>query len=149
MTVFLDTNVFVYAVDPTDARKHASARRLLSNLRGRGAAVISTQVVGEFTAVLLGKLGRTHAREQALAQARSLAALWPVLGVDPRTVTWAHELCARYAISYWDAQVLATALLGECTAILTGDVLASELAGVSYANPFAAGFNLADLPGAS
>ena len=52
---FLDSNVLVYAYDPSDPRKQRIAQSLI--LRAlTGEAVASSQVLGEFAATLLHKL---------------------------------------------------------------------------------------------
>lgn len=52
---FLDSNILVYAYDPSDPRKQRIAQGLI--LRAlTGEAVASSQVLGEFAATLLHKL---------------------------------------------------------------------------------------------
>ena len=51
---FLNTNVLVYAYDPSDARKQRVAQDLVRALAGD--IVVSTQVLSEFAATLLHKM---------------------------------------------------------------------------------------------
>jgi predicted nucleic acid-binding protein len=57
MTVreFLDTNILVYAYDPSDRRKQQIAQGLLKRALA-GEIVISTQVLAEFAVTLLHKM---------------------------------------------------------------------------------------------
>ena len=52
---FLDTNVLVYAYDDLSPRKQQIAQELLRRAM-KGEAVVSSQVLAEFAAVLLHKV---------------------------------------------------------------------------------------------
>ena len=49
---FVDTNVFVYAQDRREPKKHSAAISLLGGLNGHEQLVISTQVINELCSVL-------------------------------------------------------------------------------------------------
>ncbi len=136
LRAFIDTNVFVYAIDPTEPEKRERARDVLASHGRTRTGVISTQVVAEFTSVVSAKLRQTGAEGEAVRHARAMLDVWPVLAVDARTVSVALEIRERHMLSYWDAQILASAVLDGCDTVLTEDVPASHLLGVSYVDPF-------------
>ena len=78
---FLDTNVFVYAVDPTDQRKQEIARDLLRQGLVDGSTCTSYQVTQEWLNVVL-KLARTPL---GASQARAFIdrAILPITSVWP------------------------------------------------------------------
>lgn len=142
--IFIDTNVFVYAVDPGYPWKAEAARWVLDHLLATGRGIISTQVIGEF--VRATSRGRTDAaqRVRTANEARLLLEEWATVPLTSRIVENALTTWARHQIPYWDAQMCATALDVGCKTILTEDVRATT-EGVRYVNPFAEGFTLRDL----
>ena len=54
---FVDTNVLAYAEDRHDPRKQGVARDLIRSALRQKSYVVSTQVLAEFFAVAVGKLG--------------------------------------------------------------------------------------------
>ncbi|MBE0476299.1 MAG: hypothetical protein IBX62_04265 [Coriobacteriia bacterium] len=57
------------------------------------------------------------------------------------------ELHAAHGVHYRDAQILATARLNGCGAVLTEDIASPALAGIRFANPFVEGFDLREAVG--
>ncbi len=56
--MLVDSNVLIYLVDPSDATKHAVARRLLEEIiRHPQNYVVATQNLREFASVALKKMG--------------------------------------------------------------------------------------------
>jgi len=55
--VFLDTNIFVYANDGRDAAKQGQAIALVTRELREANGVVSTQVLMEYAAVAMAKLG--------------------------------------------------------------------------------------------
>jgi predicted nucleic acid-binding protein len=135
-TVFIDTNVLVYAASNAvgDRAKRAVARQVLAE-SGIG---FSAQVLQEFYAVAATKqrLGMTH--EESLAVLQSLAA-FPVWPVTRELVLEAVDAKQRFGISYWDAAILAAAKQMGCRVVFSEDLNAGqEYDGVKVVNPFEA-----------
>ena len=63
---FLDTNVLVYAYDPSDPRKQQIAQNLVRRAVA-GEIAASSQVLGEFAAALLHKLKPAGKPEDVMA----------------------------------------------------------------------------------
>ena len=132
--VFVDSNVFLYAVDEANPRKQEAARNwraeLWKNRRGR----VSFQVLGEFYVNAVRK--RPAAREEARAEVRDLLAWNPVLA-DAGLLERGWKLQDRYGLSYWDALIVAAAKVAACRYLLTEDLQAGQkLDGIEVVNPF-------------
>jgi len=133
-TVFVDTNVFVYALDEADPKKQQSARvwreELWKSHRGR----TSFQVLHEFCAKVTQKW--PAAREEARAEVRDLLA-WQPIAVDARLLERGWKIQDRYKLSFWDALIVAAAKSVSCRYLLTEDLQAGQdLDGVVVVNPF-------------
>lgn len=132
---FIDTNIFVYALDASDHVRRHAANAVLRKALVDGTGVISTQVVSEFVAVL--SRGRSAPSERA--RVAELAALmleeWPVVPLTTSVTSLALRLWSGHALSFWDVQILAAARVAECQTIITADVH-ETIAGVRYVDPF-------------
>jgi len=138
-TVFVDTNVLLYAFDDRLADKQEQARRWLAwcwrTHRGR----VSSQVVNEFYANALRKFTRTLPVDKARAEVRRLWT-WKAWPIDEETVQGAWALQDRFSLSYWDALMLSAAHQLGCTFLLTEDLQhGQEIDGVQIVNPFLTG----------
>jgi len=115
MTVaFADTNIVVYAFAKDEA-KIAIAEGILEE-----QPTISVQVVSEFLNVCRTKLGMDRPTRHRLAG--ELIAGCNVVSLDPRVVEKAMEIEAQSQISYWDALIVAAALLSGCDTLYTEDL---------------------------
>jgi predicted nucleic acid-binding protein len=133
---FIDTNVLVYADSSDEPRKQRIAIDLLRHLRFERLGVLSTQVLNEFIQVGLRKLGlpHPHIREQVHCYRQ-----FDLAAVTPETIDMALDLHQQYALSYWDALIVASTHISGCAVLLTEDMGTGEvLAGVKLLNPFAA-----------
>jgi predicted nucleic acid-binding protein len=76
---FLDTNILIYALDPSEPRKHSVATSLVARVHESRQGVLSHQVVQEFSNTVLRKSAVRLSIEDAEAVYRSvLAPLWKV-----------------------------------------------------------------------
>jgi predicted nucleic acid-binding protein len=135
---FLDTNVLVYAYDPTDRRKQEVAQGLLKKALV-GEMTISGQVLAEFAATLFHKLSPPAPPESLRIV---LDALGPIrlLPTDGEMVRRAVEVRAAYGLHFYDALIVAAAERAECVRIWSEDLNAGQkYFGVQVENPFAAG----------
>ncbi len=134
----LDTNVLIYAFDPTDPAKHATAKRLVRSLIAADALVVSVQVLNEFYAVAtrLGrKPGLTH--EAASAAVRAIASSATVLPVTLEESLLAIDAVRRHQLPFWDALLWATARENGVKVIHTEDLPSALVIGdVAYVDPF-------------
>ena len=114
MPAFADTNVVVYAFGQDDA-KVAVAEGILEK-----QPTISVQVISEFLNVCRVKLGMDIPTRHKLA--KELIAGCNVVVLEPRVIEKAMEVEAQGQISYWDAQIVAAALLSGCDTLYTEDL---------------------------
>jgi predicted nucleic acid-binding protein len=132
--VFVDTNVFIYALDRADPKKQQAARdwraELWKSRRGR----ISFQVLQEFYAKVTQKW--PAARDEARAEVRDLLT-WRPVPVDVAILERGWKVQDRYQLSYWDALIVAAAKSVSCRYLLTEDLQAGQdVDGVIVVNPF-------------
>ena len=114
MPAFADTNVVVYAFANDDA-KIAVAEEILAK-----QPTISVQVISEFLNVCRTKLGIDVPTRHRLA--RELIAGCNVVPLESRVIEKAMEVEVQGQISYWDALIVAAALLSGCDILFTEDL---------------------------
>ena len=133
-SVFFDTNVLVYAAIGTgkDERKRKRALELVDS-EDFG---ISAQVLQEFFVTVVKKAARPLSAENALDWIEQWTA-FPCQAIDHQLVRIAIEQSQRYAISYWDAAILAAAeALGAHTVYSEDLNDGQRYGGVRVVNPF-------------
>lgn len=136
-TVFVDTNVLVYARDRTDESKHQRALEWLAALWDERAGRLSWQVLQEYYVTVTRKLDPPRDEGDAREDVTSLVT-WEPLSVDLRLVDGAWAVQDRFGLSWWDALIVAAAQAGECTYLLTEDLQDGQaLGGVTVVDPFA------------
>jgi predicted nucleic acid-binding protein len=136
---FIDSNVLVYMVDPSDPSKQATARRLVLNALRSGNAHISFQVVQE----TLNVVTRKFQTPVTLDDARDLLndVLVPLWSVMPTQALYgrALDLQARYQFSFCDALIVAAALAAGCTRLYSEDLQHDQrIERLTIQNPFRA-----------
>lgn len=132
--VFVDTNVFIYAVDVADARKHRLAREWRSELWKSRLGRTGFQVLQEFFANVTRK--SLSSISDARAEVRDLLAWHPVpIGAALMERGW--KIQDRYKLSIWDSLIVAAAREASCGYLLTEDLEAGQdFDGVVVVNPF-------------
>ena len=133
--VFVDTNVFVYREDRTDPAKQVRADAWLSLLFERRQGRVSFQVLQELYSVLTQKLQHVDFAE-ARRIVREIGA-WRPVAPDIPLLERSWLLQERFAISWWDALIVAAARASECRFLLTEDLQHHQvLDDVRVINPF-------------
>lgn len=136
MTVFVDTNVFVYAKDASETSKQTQATMWLDHLWETRQGRLSTQVLSELYAVASKKLSNALSKTEARTYFTSLLAWKPVI-IDQRHIAAAFKLEDSYDINYWDALIVAAAQSSGCSHLLTEDMQHhQQLGSVLVINPF-------------
>jgi predicted nucleic acid-binding protein len=133
--VFVDTNVFIYAVDLADLKKQRAAQSWLADLWTNGNGRISFQVLQEFYSKVSQK--NRAAREEARSEVRDLLA-WNPVPVNAETLDRSWKIQDRFQLSFWDALIVAAAKASACRFLLTEDLQDGQnLDGVLVVSPFA------------
>ena len=134
MRTFVDTNIWVYALDRGDPAKQTAALDLIR--QDPAAIVVSPQVMGELY-VTLARLGARSASAEDAARAVDALRRFTVVPLEADHVMAALELLRQHSLSYWDALIVATARAGGCARLVTEDLTdGAVIAGLRIANPF-------------
>jgi predicted nucleic acid-binding protein len=141
-SIFVDTNVLVYAYDRSEPVKQARAAAVLDRLAGTARGVISSQVLGEFFVALTRRVAARLRAEQVMKSVENYAAAWKVLSVNDLVVLKAVRGVRDHRLSYYDAQIWATALLNQIQVVFSEDFNPSRIEGVRFVNPFTDEFDL-------
>jgi predicted nucleic acid-binding protein len=129
--VFLDTNIFVYAVVQDDPRSH-DAEKLIAE-GGR----ISVQVLNEFAAVLRRKTRMPWNELQfGLENIKRLCPKPLPITID--THQHALAIAEKYGYKIYDALIAASALEGRCTTLYSEDMQDGQVIDgqLTIRNPF-------------
>jgi predicted nucleic acid-binding protein len=117
--VFVDTNIFLYAIDedPASVAKRDAARSLLLSQRWGW----SVQVAGEF---FVNAISPKRPFRLTTSEAVAFIQAWlayPILPVTAGLVRAGLALHQRYQISYWDATILCAAKQLSCQTVYSED----------------------------
>ena len=135
--VFVDTNVFLYSVDPKDPVKHETARRWVQALWDSGAGRTSWQVLNEF----YNNAGRKLRMPSVAARTEvEILAQWQPVGFGLGLLQRAWYWTDRAAIDYWDSLIVAAAETAGCRYLLSEDFQRGRKFGdVTVVSPFHSG----------
>jgi predicted nucleic acid-binding protein len=132
---FVDTNILVYAHEPTPGIKHERANSLVEKLWETGDGVLSTQVLQE----LCFNLRRKTAKPWTVEETRSLMEDyldWQIVVNTPDSVIGALTIEARYQISFWDALIVHAAERSGAAILYSEDLADGQTYGsVRVVNP--------------
>ena len=118
-SLFIDTNVFVYAESADESQKHARALEVLEATRK--ISLISAQVIAEFISAMTKRSADREVRAYVTERARQMVHTWPMVPIGSTQALVALGICESHQISYWDSQICAAALISGCKAIITED----------------------------
>ena len=132
---FFDTNILLYSATDQDSRKGDIARELIAHaITVNHDGCISTQVLGEFANVMIGKLQQTQETVDGyLDYFRDL--LKTDVTID--LVRHAIDVKEEYGIQFFDALIVSTAEKLGCTEIVSEDLNPDQIyRGMAVVNPF-------------
>ena len=134
-SVFFDTNVLVYAAVGT-GKDELKRKRALDLIQSEDFGT-SAQVLQEFFVTVVKKAARPLSAAAALEWIEQWAA-FPCQSIDHQLVRIAIEQSERFAISYWDAAILAAAEALGAHTVFSEDFNAGQRYGkLRVVNPFA------------
>ena len=132
---FLDTNILIYAIDRDAPAKRERARHIIEQALVERDAVISFQVVQEWTNIALRKFGLT-ARQVESFFATFLQPLW---SVHPSAAIFERALSihAETGFAWYDSLIVSSAAAAPATILLSEDLQHGRVVrGVRIENPF-------------
>lgn len=120
---FLDTNVFIYAIDtsPDLKGKREGARHLIEEQIQNETGVISIQVLQEFYQVSTHRIQVPLSSEEALEYLHYMAVL-DTVHPEFEMLVAGIRLHEKHSISFWDALIIQAALTAGCTLLLSEDL---------------------------
>ncbi len=142
-SVFVDTNVLVYAYDRSEPVKQSQAEEVLHRVATSGLGAISTQVLSEFFNATTRKLNAPLSPQLALASLEKYDRSWPILAVTPQIILEAARGVADLQLNFWDAQIWATAKLNQIPVVFSEDFnVGAMIEGIRFVNPLQADFEV-------
>lgn len=136
-TVFVDTNVLVYARDSSEPPKQTRAAEWLRELWLEQRGRTSVQVLSEYYTTVTRKLRPGLEPDEAWDDVNALFA-WQPQKIDRNVLERAREIERRYTLSWWDSMIVAAAQLQNCELLLSEDLQPGSTYGTLVVrNPFA------------
>jgi predicted nucleic acid-binding protein len=140
-SILLDTNVLVYAFDVRQSFLQEKAQAIILKAEETATGCLSVQCLGEFFRVVTAKM-QLPANEM-FKQVEYWQSAFPVFSLTPQIVLEAARGVRDYQLSYYDAQIWASARLNQIPVIFSEDFQDGQtLEGVRFINPFANKFML-------
>jgi predicted nucleic acid-binding protein len=141
--ILVDTNILLYAYDRGESGKQSKAVTVLDHLATRRLGVLTPQVLAEFFVNATRKIEIPLTAAQAYDRIQNYLLSWEVLDMTGSIALEAVRGVNTYTMSYWDAQIWASARLNQIPLIFTEDFnVGAVIEGVRFVNPFEEGFNL-------
>ena len=135
---FLDTNIFVYAIDtsPRLKKKREVARHLIREHIQNETGVISIQVLQEFYQVSTRKIQVPLTTEEAIEYLHYIAVL-DTVHPEFDMIIAGIRLHEKHRITFWDALIIQAALTAGCARLLSEDLQHGfEIDHLTVVNPF-------------
>lgn len=132
-SIFLDTNILVYAYSDTELQKQTIARKLVSE----NISFISTQVLQELSSTLSRKFKKSWPEITDAVKEVSLSNL--VHANSEATIQQAIKIADQYKFSFYDSLIIPAALECKCSKLYSEDMSHGQLIEkqITIINPFA------------
>jgi predicted nucleic acid-binding protein len=141
--VLIDTNIVVYGYQPEERFKHPRAVDVVETLMENGRGRLSAQILAEFVNATTKERRPILPIDEVQTQVEWLVDSFTVYDLTPFIIFEALRGVRQHRLSYFDAQIWATAKLNQVPTILTEDFQNGRLLeGVLFVNPFHADFDL-------
>ncbi|HWG20992.1 MAG TPA: PIN domain-containing protein [Terracidiphilus sp.] len=135
-SVFVDSNILLYAHDLDAGAKRTMAQAALARLARERTGVLSMQVLQEFYVNATRKLAHPLPRAEARAIVSDFS-YWCV-PTTPREIQDAFRMEDEAKISFWDAMIVSAAVKAGASCLFTEDMSHGQvIAGIRIENPFA------------
>lgn len=135
-SVFVDTNILLYARDASEPEKQTLAAKRIDQLWDGKNGKLSVQVLNEYFVNATRKLDPGLSPEEAWDDIEALA-VWDPLPIDMPLLQRAYAGQHRYGLSWWDSLIVAAAEAAGCATILSEDLAhGAQYFGITVENPF-------------
>ena len=139
--ILIDTNVLLYTFDQNAQEKQERSIQVLRQLEAMETGRLSVQSLAEFFSTAIRKLRPPLTPADAFVQVERFSLAFPILELTSHIVLEAARGVRDHKLSYYDAQIWATARLNQVPVIFSEDFTSGiTLEGVRIINPFAADF---------
>lgn len=140
-SVLLDTNILIYTFDPRDEVRQEQAIAVLLKLEENEQGCLSVQCLSEFANAAITKL-RLSAGD-IMAKINEWQNVFPVFNLTPQIILEATRGVRDHKLSFYDAQIWASAKLNQVPVIFSEDFQNGQtLEGIRFVNPFANEFTI-------
>lgn len=141
--VLLDTNVLVYAFDMAESTKRLHAMKIILGLQTNSLGCLSTQCISEFFNAAIRGISPKLSIEEAIQAVQDYLLAFPTFPLTQSIVLEAARAVRDHSISFYDAQIWASALINEVPLVFSEDFQDGRvIEGVRFVNPFAETFEL-------
>ena len=141
--VLIDTNILVYGYQPEERFKHPRAVDIVETLMENGRGRLSAQILAEFVNSSTKTRHPILPLDEAQTQVEWFMTSFTVFDLTPSIVLEALRGVRQHRMSYFDAQIWATAKLNQVPTIITEDFQSGRrVEGVLFVNPFLPNFDL-------
>jgi predicted nucleic acid-binding protein len=132
---FVDSNILIYAHDVDAKSKYEVAKKVLTQLWHERMGTLSVQVLQEFYVNVTRKISSPLPKSAARLVVGSYSQ-W-CTETTPAEISLAFRIEDESRIGFWDALIVASAIKGRASRILSEDLNAGQMiAGVRIENPF-------------
>lgn len=132
---FVDTNIFVYLFSKTESEKREKCKAFLKGLGSEVSFVVSTQVINEFSAVMLRKFNMPPLELKTIIDDINE---FEVVNTGVPEIKTAINIHILNQLSYWDSLIVSAARSANCVAIVSEDMNNGQLIeGMEIVNPMA------------
>jgi predicted nucleic acid-binding protein len=133
--LFIDTNILIYALDPAEPVKRAMSADLLRRTIANHTLVLSPQILNECYRVLIQR--RRLIPEAAARSFLTCLMPWCIAPLDARTTAKAWAVQDEAGLAWWDALLVAAALMAGCKLFISEDMQDGQsISGMKVVNPF-------------
>jgi len=145
LPALIDTNLLVYLFDPSDKQRQIRAGDLLKELYLLQAGRLSVQCLSEFFHVTTRGSKPLLSPTKALQQLEHFQIAYPIFPLTAPIVLEAGRGVRDHQLTYYDAQIWATAHLNQIPLVLSEDFHTGRIVeGVRFINPLIEDFQLSD-----
>ena len=138
----LDSNILVYTLDTRDPDKRQRAKEIIRAVALSGSAALPVQSLSELSNVCLRKLEPALEPHEIRREIERLYMAFRVIPLTAPVVMEALRGVHEHRLSYYDAQIWATARLAQIPVVLSEDFNSgATLEGVSFLNPLDPAFD--------